>query len=92
MVVSAVPNPNYKVKTEWLKDGCICVNVAADKNFEKDVREKVPYSLMLLGYVGLTDDLPGIDVPACGGQSDHPHASSKLVGSFICHNSQRTDL
>ena len=43
VVVSAVPNPNYKVKTEWLKDGCICVNVAADKNFEKDVREKVQF-------------------------------------------------
>lgn len=41
VVVSAVPSPTYKVKTEWLKDGCLCVNVAADKNFEKDVREKV---------------------------------------------------
>ncbi len=41
VVVSAVPSAEYKVKTEWLKDGCICLNVAADKNFEKDVREKV---------------------------------------------------
>ena len=40
VVVSAVPNATYKVKTEWLKDGCVCINVAADKNFEKDVREK----------------------------------------------------
>lgn len=39
--MSAVPSQNYKVKTEWLKDGCLCVNVSADKNFEKDVREKV---------------------------------------------------
>ncbi|KAJ6560424.1 hypothetical protein B0H19DRAFT_945211, partial [Mycena capillaripes] len=38
VVVSAVPT--YKVKTEWLKNGCVCVNVAADKNFEADVREK----------------------------------------------------
>ena len=43
VVISAVPSPTYKVKTEWLKDGCLCVNVAADKNFEKDVREKVGY-------------------------------------------------
>ena len=43
VVVSAVPTSNYKVKTEWLKDGCICINVAADKNFEKDVREKVRF-------------------------------------------------
>lgn len=41
VVVSAVPSASYKVKTEWLKDGCVCLNVAADKNFEKDVRDKV---------------------------------------------------
>jgi methylenetetrahydrofolate dehydrogenase (NAD+) len=41
VVISAVPSKNYKVKTEWLKDGCICVNVAGDKNFESDVRDKV---------------------------------------------------
>ena len=41
VVVSAVPSASYKVKTEWLKDGCVCLNVAADKNFEKEVREKV---------------------------------------------------
>lgn len=41
VVVSAVPSSEYKVKTAWLKDGCVCLNVAADKNFEADVREKV---------------------------------------------------
>ncbi|KAG6910782.1 hypothetical protein DXG01_007670 [Tephrocybe rancida] len=41
VVVSAVPSVAYKVKTEWLKDGCVCLNVASEKNFEKDVREKL---------------------------------------------------
>lgn len=41
VVVSAVPSADYKVKTEWLKPGCVCVNVASDKNFEGNVREKV---------------------------------------------------
>lgn len=41
VVISAVPSASYKVTTEWLKDGCVCVNVAADKNFDKDVRDKV---------------------------------------------------
>jgi hypothetical protein len=41
VVISAVPSPSYKVKTEWLKSGCICINVASEKNFEADVREKV---------------------------------------------------
>ncbi|KAG8684887.1 hypothetical protein FRC09_015087 [Ceratobasidium sp. 395] len=41
VVVTAVPSASYKVRTEWLKDGCICVNVASERNFESDVREKV---------------------------------------------------
>jgi methylenetetrahydrofolate dehydrogenase (NAD+) len=47
VVVSAVPKADYKVKTEWLKDGCLCLNVAADKNFEKDVRNRVSVSRMV---------------------------------------------
>ena len=43
VVVSAVPSATYKVPTAALKDGCVCVNVAADKNFEADVREKVSF-------------------------------------------------
>ena len=41
VVISAVPSAEYKVPTAALKDGCVCVNVAADKNFEPDVRDKV---------------------------------------------------
>ena len=41
VVVSAVPHAEYKVSTAALKDGVVCVNVAAEKNFEADVREKV---------------------------------------------------
>lgn len=41
VVVSAVPNASYKVSTAKLKNGCVCVNVSSEKNFEKDVREKV---------------------------------------------------
>ncbi|CDO69570.1 hypothetical protein BN946_scf184759.g10 [Trametes cinnabarina] len=51
VVVSAVPNAEYKVKTAWLKDGCVCVNVAADKNFEADVREKASLYLPTIGKV-----------------------------------------
>ncbi|RDB19999.1 Methylenetetrahydrofolate dehydrogenase [NAD(+)] [Hypsizygus marmoreus] len=51
VVVSAVPSATYKVKTEWLKDGCICLNVAADKNFEKDVREKASLYIPAVGKV-----------------------------------------
>ena len=43
VVISAVPSASYKVPTGWLKDGCVCVNVASEKNFEKDAREKVSF-------------------------------------------------
>ncbi|KAI0080822.1 methylenetetrahydrofolate dehydrogenase [Panus rudis PR-1116 ss-1] len=51
VVVSAVPSASYKVKTEWLKDGCVCLNVAADKNFERDVREKASLYMPTIGKV-----------------------------------------
>ncbi|CAL1700376.1 unnamed protein product [Somion occarium] len=54
VVVSAVPNASYKVKTEWLKDGCVCLNVAADKNFDKDVREKASLYMPTIGKVTIT--------------------------------------
>jgi methylenetetrahydrofolate dehydrogenase (NAD+) len=51
VVISAVPSAPYKVKTGWLKDGCICLNVAADKNFEKDVRDKAAIYIPAVGKV-----------------------------------------
>ncbi|KAF9481880.1 methylenetetrahydrofolate dehydrogenase [Pholiota conissans] len=51
VVISAVPSSTYKVKTEWLKDGCVCVNIAADKNFEKDVRDKASIYIPAVGKV-----------------------------------------
>ncbi|KXN89431.1 Methylenetetrahydrofolate dehydrogenase [NAD(+)] [Leucoagaricus sp. SymC.cos] len=51
VVISAVPSATYKVKTERLKDGCICLNVAADKNFEKDVRDKAAIYIPAVGKV-----------------------------------------
>ncbi|CAK5262862.1 unnamed protein product [Mycena citricolor] len=51
VVISAVPSASYKVATDWLKDGCICVNVAADKNFEKNVRDKASMYIPAVGKV-----------------------------------------
>jgi len=58
VVVSAVPSATYKVQTARLKDGCVCVNVAADKNFGADVREKVRFArfwspVLVCGFIGL---------------------------------------
>ncbi|PAV21246.1 methylenetetrahydrofolate dehydrogenase (NAD+) [Pyrrhoderma noxium] len=51
VVISAVPSASYKVPTGWLKDGCVCVNVASEKNFEKDVREKASIYVPAVGKV-----------------------------------------
>ncbi|KAF8622172.1 hypothetical protein AX15_007287 [Amanita polypyramis BW_CC] len=51
VVISAVPSATYKIKTEWLKDGCICVNVAAERNFDKDVRDKASIYVPAVGKV-----------------------------------------
>ncbi|CAE6437870.1 unnamed protein product [Rhizoctonia solani] len=50
-VVSAVPSASYKVPTKWLKDGCICVNVASERNFESDVREKASLYMPAVGKI-----------------------------------------
>ncbi|KZO98122.1 NAD(P)-binding protein [Calocera viscosa TUFC12733] len=54
VVISAVPVKSYKVKTEWLKDGCLCVNVASEKNFESDVRTRAALYIPAVGKVTIT--------------------------------------
>lgn len=51
VVISAVPNAEYKVQTKSLKEGCVTVNVAADKNFGKDVRDKASIHIPAVGKV-----------------------------------------
>jgi len=51
VVISAVPSAEYKVKTSQLKDGCVCINVSSEKNFEKDVREKAGLYLPSVGKI-----------------------------------------
>ena len=90
VVVSAVPSKEYKVKTVWLKDGCVCLNVAADRNFEADVREKVRFR-GAVGDVVLTCWRPvlcvwewngtGIPVFAYDWQGDDYDAASEPVST-----------
>ncbi|KAH7102960.1 methylenetetrahydrofolate dehydrogenase [Auriculariales sp. MPI-PUGE-AT-0066] len=51
VVISAVPSAAYKVPTAQLKDGCICINVSSEKNFEADVRDKASMYLPAVGKV-----------------------------------------
>ncbi|KAL7419712.1 Methylenetetrahydrofolate dehydrogenase [NAD(+)] [Cryptotrichosporon argae] len=51
VVISAVPSKSYKVATASLKDGCVCVNVAGEKNFEADVRDKASIYVPSVGVM-----------------------------------------
>lgn len=51
VVISAVPSQSYKVPTAQLKDGCVCVNVAGEKNFEADVRERASIYVPSVGVM-----------------------------------------
>ncbi|WRT68965.1 uncharacterized protein IL334_005947 [Kwoniella shivajii] len=51
VVISAVPVSSYKVPTKDLKDGCVCVNVAGEKNFEADVRERASIYVPSVGMM-----------------------------------------
>lgn len=84
VVVSAVPSATYKVPTAALKDGCVCVNVAADKNFEADVREKVRQ--LSDGVLGGHPDISsivrgrtGFVVHSCCGQGDDSDVAAESV-------------
>ena len=86
VVVSAVPSATYKVPTAGLKDGCVCVNVAADKNFEADVRDKVRFGLCFLTLVNSVCAcvlLAGVSVYPSSGKGDHSNAAAEPVsGTF----------
>lgn len=51
VVISAVPVESYKVPTKALKDGCVCVNVAGEKNFEADVRDRASIYVPSVGMM-----------------------------------------
>lgn len=89
-MISAVPSTSYKVKTKWLKEGCVCVNVATEKNFEKDVRDKVcPWipqltQLRCRGRASLTCIRGvGIHIRPCGRQSHNFNAPSEFVRTSL---------
>lgn len=51
VVITGVPNAAYKVDTALLKPGTVCVNVASEKNFGADVREKASIYVPAVGKV-----------------------------------------
>ncbi len=52
VVITGVPSPKFKVPTEKLRDGCVCVNFSSEKNFEgQAVKEKASIYVPSIGKV-----------------------------------------
>lgn len=51
VVIGGVPSPKFKIPTDWVKDGAICINFSSEKNFEPDVRSKAAAYLPAVGKI-----------------------------------------
>ncbi|KAE8155351.1 hypothetical protein BDV25DRAFT_126025 [Aspergillus avenaceus] len=51
VVISAVPDPAFKVETSYLRRDAICINVAFEKNFSSDIVESVSKFVPRVGSV-----------------------------------------
>ena len=49
VVIAGVPSANYKIETEWIKPGAVCVNFSSEKNFKPDVRTRASMYLPAIG-------------------------------------------
>jgi len=54
VVISAVPSIHFRIPTEKLKEGVIAINVASEKNFSDDVKEKASLYVPSVGKVTIT--------------------------------------
>lgn len=52
VVISGVPSSSFKVPTDLLRDGAVCINFSSDKNFQGDeVKEKASMYVPAVGKV-----------------------------------------
>lgn len=51
VVIGGVPAASYKVPTEWIKEGAVCVNFSSEKNFETNVRSRAAAYLPAIGKI-----------------------------------------
>ncbi|KAK5130896.1 hypothetical protein LTR08_001559 [Meristemomyces frigidus] len=51
VVISGVPSETYKVPTDLIREGAVCINFSSDKNFSPDVKEKASIYVPAIGKV-----------------------------------------
>lgn len=50
-VISGVPGESFKVPTEQVRDGAVCINFSSDKNFTPDIKNKASIYVPAVGKV-----------------------------------------
>lgn len=51
VVVSGVPGEAFKIRTEWVREGAVCVNFSTEKNFDPSIKEKASIYVPAIGKV-----------------------------------------
>lgn len=51
VVISGVPDEDFKVPKDLLREGAVCINFSAEKNFDPDVKEKASIYVPAVGKV-----------------------------------------
>ncbi|KAK4545704.1 hypothetical protein LTR36_002658 [Oleoguttula mirabilis] len=51
VVISGVPGESYKVPTELIREGAVCINFSSEKNFNPDVKDKASIYVPAVGKV-----------------------------------------
>ncbi|KAK3713507.1 Methylenetetrahydrofolate dehydrogenase [NAD(+)] [Vermiconidia calcicola] len=51
VVISGVPRDEYKVPTDLIREGAVCINLSSGKNFNPDVKEKASIYVPAIGKV-----------------------------------------
>ncbi|CAK4031520.1 Methylenetetrahydrofolate dehydrogenase [NAD(+)] [Lecanosticta acicola] len=51
VVISGVPGDKFRVPTELIRDGAVCINFSSQKNFADDVKEKASIYVPAIGKV-----------------------------------------
>ena len=62
VVISGVPNPDFKVPVEHLREGVVCINFAEGKNFDPEVKEKASIYVPAIGKVTIVVLLRNLSV------------------------------
>lgn len=51
IIITGVPSESYKVPTEYVRDGAICINFSSFKNFDEDIKTKSSLYVPMTGKV-----------------------------------------